>query len=249
MENSEDLSVQWDGFSENLSSYFRSLREDTVFTDVTLVCEDGQQRVEAHKMILAGSSPVFHNLLAENRQVCQVVYLRGVQLNDLAAVLDYIYLGEASLPQQELQSFLSLAKDLQLRGLQTDDKPLVSDGEPTSARDTQVKLETLSETMSDFEEAQMKTAMHQNIDDQVKSLIEIGDIPAPGRSQGRVRICKVCGKEGVTIAILGHVKAKHMNASPLPCKICAKCFKSSSDFLQHMQHCAPKISSETKRSR
>merc|ERR1711934_819766 len=122
--------------------------------------------------------------------MCQVVYLRGVQLNDLAAVLDYIYLGEASLPQQELQFFLSLAKDLQLRGLQTDDKTLVSDGEPTGARNTQVKLETLSETMSDFEEAQMKTAMHQNIDDQVKSLIEIGDIPAPGRSQGRVRICK-----------------------------------------------------------
>ena len=106
MENSEDLSVQWDGFSENLSSYFRSLREDTEFTDVTLVCEYGQQRVEAHKMILAGSSPVFHNLFAGNRQMCQVVYLRGVQLNDLAAVLDYIYLGEASLPQEELQSLL-----------------------------------------------------------------------------------------------------------------------------------------------
>ena len=70
MENSEDLSVQWDGFSENLSSYFRSLREDTVFTDVTLVCEDGQQKVEAHKMILAGSSPVFHNLLAAQSSLC-----------------------------------------------------------------------------------------------------------------------------------------------------------------------------------
>ena len=252
MENSEELCVQWDNFSEILSSSFRSLREETVFTDVTLACEDGQQRIEAHKIILAASSPTFHNLLAGDKQMCQVIYLRGVQLNDLAAVMDYIYLGEARMPQEDLQSFLLLANDLQLKGLeskQTNEKTLVSDvqstsGIPRSTRDPKVYLETLS----DFKESGTKIDVHQSIEDQVKSMIEIGDIPAPGRSQGRVRICKVCGKEGVTIAILGHVKAKHMNAAPQPCKICGKYFLSSSDFLQHMQHCAPKIS-ESKRSK
>ena len=237
--------MQWDDFSENLNSSFKSLREETVFTDVTLACEDGKRRVEAHKIILAASSPMLQNLLSGNKQPCQLIYLRGVQLKDLEAVMDFIYLGEARLPQENLESFLSLANDLQLRGLeskQTDDMTLMFDIEQKSAisrseRDSKVKPKTLAETKFESQEAQMKIAMHQSIDDQVRSMIEIGDIPAPGRSQGRVRICKVCGKEGVTIAILGHVKAKHMNPAPLPCKKCGKYIISSSKLVQHMQQC------------
>ena len=237
--------MQWDDFSENLNSSFKSLREDTVFTDVTLACEDGKRRVEAHKIILAASSPMFQNLLSGNKQPCQLIYLRGVQLKDLEAVMDFIYLGEATLPQENLDFFLSLANDLQLRGLeskQTDDKTLMFDIERKSAisrseRDSKVKPKTLAETKFESQEAQMKIAMHQSIDDQVRSMIEIGHIPAPGRSQGRVRICKVCGKEGVTIAILGHVKAKHMNPAPLSCKKCGKYIISSSKLVQHMQQC------------
>ena len=237
--------MQWDDFSENLNSSFKSLREETVFTDVTLACEDGKRRVEAHKIILAASSPMFQNLLSGNKQPCQLVYLRGVKLNDLEAVMDFIYLGEARLPQENLESFLSLTNDLQLRGLeskQTDDMTLMFDIEQKSAisrseRDSKVKPKTLAETKFESQEAQMKIAMHQGIDDQVRSMLEIGDIPAPGRSQGRVRICKVCGKEGVTIAILGHVKAKHMNPAPLPCKKCGKYIISSSKLVQHMQQC------------
>ena len=94
-----------------------------------------------------------------------------------------------------------------------------------------------------FQEAEIRSARHQNIDDKVKSMIEIGDIPAPGRSQGRVRICKVCGKEGVTIAILGHVKAKHLKhltTPSLPCEECGKQFISNREFAKHMQQCAPR---------
>ena len=43
-----------------------NLREDKYFTDVTLACEDGQQ-VEAHKVILAASSPFFQRLLERHK--------------------------------------------------------------------------------------------------------------------------------------------------------------------------------------
>ena len=55
---SEKLCLQWNDFQENIKSAFGNLREDNDFTDVTLACEDGQQ-VEAHKVILASSSPFF----------------------------------------------------------------------------------------------------------------------------------------------------------------------------------------------
>ena len=58
----EKLCLKWNDFQENAIFAFETLREDQEFVNVTLACEDGQQ-VEAHKAILASSSPFFMNLL------------------------------------------------------------------------------------------------------------------------------------------------------------------------------------------
>ena len=58
---SEKLCLQWNDFKEIVNSAFGKLRDDKGFTDVTLVCEDGQQ-MEAHKGIVASSSPFFEKM-------------------------------------------------------------------------------------------------------------------------------------------------------------------------------------------
>ena len=55
---SEKLCLQWNDFKDNVNSVFEKLRGDREFTDVTLVCEDGQQ-MEIYKVVLASSSPFF----------------------------------------------------------------------------------------------------------------------------------------------------------------------------------------------
>ena len=79
---SEKLCLQWNDFQDNIKSTFGNLREDNDFVDVTLACEDGQQ-VEAHKVILAASSPFFRRLLARNRHMHPLIYMRGVKSDDL----------------------------------------------------------------------------------------------------------------------------------------------------------------------
>ena len=63
---SEKLCLQWNDFQENIKSAFVNLKKDNDFTDVTLACGDGEQ-VEAHKVILAASSPFFQKLLGRNK--------------------------------------------------------------------------------------------------------------------------------------------------------------------------------------
>ena len=58
----EKLCLQWNDFRANVHYAFKNLRHDKEFTDVTLACEDGQQ-MEAHKVILAASSPFFEKIL------------------------------------------------------------------------------------------------------------------------------------------------------------------------------------------
>ena len=125
----EKLCLKWNDFQENAISAFGTLREDREFADVTLACEDGQQ-VEAHKVILASSSPFFLNLLRRNKHPHPLIYMRGLKSEDLVAMIDFLYFGEANVYQENLDSFLAVAEELQLKGLmgsgaeeKVDDKP------------------------------------------------------------------------------------------------------------------------------
>ena len=116
MSASEKLCLQWNDFKENITSSFRELREDRDFTDVTLACGDGQQ-IEAHKVVLASSSPFFMELLKKNKHSHPIVYMRGLRSEDIVAIMDFLYLGEADVSQDNLDSFLALAEELKLKGL------------------------------------------------------------------------------------------------------------------------------------
>ena len=44
--------------------------------------------------------------------------MKGVRSDDLTAVIDFLYYGEANVYQENLDSFLSIAEELQLKGLE-----------------------------------------------------------------------------------------------------------------------------------
>ena len=114
---SEKLCLQWNEFQENIKSAFRAFRDDNDFADVTLVCEDGQQ-MKAHKVILAASSPFFQKLLGLNKHPHPLVFMRGMKSSDLWPILDFLYHGEANVFQESLDSFLAIAQEFQLKGLE-----------------------------------------------------------------------------------------------------------------------------------
>ena len=110
------MSVQWDDFENNISASLGELRTDNDFSDVTLACED--RDFEVHKLILSASSPFFKALLKRtSKQPHPMIYMRGVQAKDLEALVDFMYLGEANILQKNLESFLAIAEELQLKGL------------------------------------------------------------------------------------------------------------------------------------
>ena len=43
--------------------------------------------------------------------------MRGIKSRDLEAIVDFIYLGEANIFQEQLETFLALAEELELEGL------------------------------------------------------------------------------------------------------------------------------------
>jgi len=112
----EKLCLKWSDFQENITSSFDGLRNDIDFSDVTLSCEDGQQ-FEAHKVILAASSPFFQNLLRKNKHPHPMIYLKGVKSDDLVAIIDFLYCGEVNIFQANLEVFMATAEELKIKGL------------------------------------------------------------------------------------------------------------------------------------
>ena len=112
----ERLCLRWENFSQTVSSVFGNLRVENDLTDVTLACMNGQQ-LPAHKVILAASSPTMRNLFRMNSHPHPVIFLPAVEASIVSAVLDYLYFGEANVENAELESFLALADQLGLDGL------------------------------------------------------------------------------------------------------------------------------------
>ena len=109
-------------FSDNLSADNSKLSADSwnrrnhLFGCMTLACVDGKQ-LEAHKVILAASSPFFQNILGKNKHAHPIVYLKGMKSEELVAMLDFLYYGEANVYQDNLDAFLAIAEEFQLKGL------------------------------------------------------------------------------------------------------------------------------------
>ena len=116
MNATEKVSLKWDGFEYNAVSTFARFRDVSDFSDVTLVCEDGKQ-IEAHRVILSSSSTFFMTILKKNPHPKPVIFMRGINMAQLVAMVDFLYFGEAKVHQEDLEDFLALAQDLGLEGL------------------------------------------------------------------------------------------------------------------------------------
>jgi len=115
MASSEKFCLRWNDFESNISVAFRELREEKDFFDVTLACDDNQ--IQAHKVILSACSPFFRNILRRNPHQHPLLYLKGVKYSELLSVLNFMYMGEVNVAQEELNSFLAVAEDLRVKGL------------------------------------------------------------------------------------------------------------------------------------
>ena len=116
MNRAEKFCLKWNDFQPNIEASYKALREGIEFADVTLVCE-GNYQIQAHKIILASASNIFKDMLIGNNHSHPLIYMRKVQAEAIVSAVDFIYHGEVTIAQGNLNDFLALAEELQLKGL------------------------------------------------------------------------------------------------------------------------------------
>jgi len=136
----EKFCLKWNDFESSLSRSFKELRGEADLIDVWLCSEAGEREeavpVAAHRLVLSACSGVLRRLLRRKGPgpslAPGVVYLRGVASQDLQNIVSFMYDGEVSIAQDQLNSFLAAAEDLQVKGL-TQDKSKSSQSPPKKA--------------------------------------------------------------------------------------------------------------------
>ena len=74
----------------------------------------------------------------------------------------------------------------------------------------------------------------QELDEKVKSMMDWSQNRIQcGDGERRAKICKVCGKEGQSMAIRDHIEANHLEGVSLPCNVCEKTFRSRMILRKH----------------
>ena len=245
----EKFCLKWNDFQDNVKTVFSSLRKDIDFTDVTLACEDGNQ-VEAHKVILATSSPFFQNLLRRNKHIHPIIYMRGMKSEDLVAIVDFLYYGEANIYQDNLDTFLNIAEELQLKGLsgggEQDSKihpekitphknppEIVTQNSAVVSTSHSDNYQPGSSLALDLTKQEFPEDI-KKLDEKIETMIGRSvSMIANGNVMIKAYICKICGKEGRRSQIKEHIEANHLEGISIPCNLCEKILRSRSGLKKH----------------
>ncbi|XP_017772811.1 PREDICTED: protein jim lovell [Nicrophorus vespilloides] len=113
-------SLRWNNHQSHILSAFESLLQAETLVDVTLVC--AETSVRAHKVVLSACSPFFQRIFSENPCKHPVIVLKDFSGWEVQAIVDFMYKGEISVIQDQLQSLIKAAESLQVRGLANQDQ-------------------------------------------------------------------------------------------------------------------------------
>jgi len=113
----QQFCLKWNNHRSTILSVFDTLLEEESLVDVTLSTEG--QFLRAHRIVLSACSPyfraIFRSSYMNNKE--PLIVLKDVDFENLKALVEYMYKGEANVPQHMLSSFIRTAENLQIRGL------------------------------------------------------------------------------------------------------------------------------------
>ncbi|MCL4120910.1 UNVERIFIED_CONTAM: hypothetical protein GTU68_053712 [Idotea baltica] len=99
-------------------------------TDATLAC--GGKFFPVHKFVLSTCSDYFNDIFEMTLCKNPVIVLKDVDCKNLEYLLDYMYIGEINVRQNDLASLVNVAECLRIKGLAVPDEETEKESTPSS---------------------------------------------------------------------------------------------------------------------
>jgi len=114
--NDNSLRLSWRNYEETVTSAFKKYLSSKWFCNVLLSAEG--KTIPCHQELLSASSDWFEQVLSQlDTNLHPIILLKDVKHSDLQHLVDFIYNGQAVVPQDQVQGILNTASILQIKGL------------------------------------------------------------------------------------------------------------------------------------
>ena len=246
MGGSDKFNLSWNSFQENIGNSLRDLRKECDFFDVTIASDDNQQ-IEAHKLILSASSSFFKTVLKNNRHQHPLIYLKGISMTNIKAMIDFMYHGQVEVGQDGLDEFLAAAEELKVKGLTNGGKSK-DEGNTDEGYLNDAKMVENSKqrppvlTVPAIHEKEDTNEMDEDIvfSEDVKDIVPYQEMltsPSFGNEQVSLEAgqfqCKICGKKSSRGQDMKRHVETHSQAPSYECQNCSKMFNTKNALNMH----------------
>ena len=236
----EKFSLKWNDYLVNVTKKFSLLRNEEEFSDVTLVSSDKRQ-VSAHKVVLSSCSDYFKTILkASNKSKDIILCLENINHDELNNMLDYVYNGEVSIEQNQLDSFLMIAQRFQLEGMISE--PEAEDSH-SSVVNSSNKIHPETENLDHLDHWTTLNDVREQIkiiSEEFPSVEELDEKLKENlfRVDGTKKWhCKICNKVSADLYNAKEHVEVHFEGLSFPCQNCEKTFRTRKTMRMHRFTC------------
>nr|XP_027225013.1 longitudinals lacking protein, isoforms H/M/V-like [Penaeus vannamei] len=114
------LSLRWNNHRTSFLQVLSSLRNKQTYSDITIACSG--RFYDVHKFVLSTCSDYFVEMMEKTPCKHPIIVLKDIRYQELEALLNYMYLGEVNVLQNELAGLIKAAECLRIKGLAVPDE-------------------------------------------------------------------------------------------------------------------------------
>ncbi|XP_047478184.1 longitudinals lacking protein, isoforms A/B/D/L-like isoform X13 [Penaeus chinensis] len=114
------LSLKWNNHRTTFFHVLSTIRSKESYCDATIACDGKFYPV--HKLVLSTCSDYFEQMFERTNCKHPIIVLKDIRHEDLEALLNYMYVGEVNVLQNELAGLIKAAECLMIKGLAVPDE-------------------------------------------------------------------------------------------------------------------------------
>ena len=195
-------------FVQTQAGFYSDLLKNQELTDVTLAC-DGYQ-IGVHKTVISASSLFFRDVIKNSKHQNLFIFLKGVSKETLDSILQFVYIGEATVQSENLERLVEVGNELKVIGLMEEDQSndLKSNKSKKKTRNVQV-TKHCQEKQDNIESGKQEREVLSKNEDEKFERVKVEEdsekltqevnkrlVTKKDENDRVIHMCTVCEKEG-----------------------------------------------------
>ncbi|XP_076045223.1 uncharacterized protein LOC143027676 isoform X3 [Oratosquilla oratoria] len=114
------LALRWNNHRSTFFHVLNSIKQKEIYSDATIACDGKFYPV--HKLVLATCSEYFEAMFSRTQCKHPIIVLKDIGHEEVEALLNYMYIGEVNVVQNDLAGLIKAAECLRIKGLAVPDE-------------------------------------------------------------------------------------------------------------------------------